>query len=89
MLEVDDSGALTNLHLGGGVCARYQAGGLESLVMAGLRECYEVLDEQRNGAAGDVVPDWVNLGSLISSQGQPNLPTAERDAGDKLDGVCR
>ncbi len=60
MPEVDGYGVLTDLYLEG-IVGRYTASQIETLVMSGLQECYEVLDERRAAAADEAVPEAAEL----------------------------
>lgn len=51
MPEVDGWGAVTDVYLGEGVTQRYSASQLGELIMAGLHECYGVLNDRRRDAA--------------------------------------
>lgn len=51
MPEVDGWGTVTDVYLGEGVTQRYSASQLGDVIMAGLRECYAVLNDRRREAA--------------------------------------
>ncbi|MBS1691251.1 MAG: hypothetical protein JST91_03410 [Actinobacteria bacterium] len=57
MPEVDGWGTVTDVYLGEGVTQRYSAAQLGDVIMAGLHECYAVLNDRRREAARDAAPD--------------------------------
>lgn len=57
MPEVDGWGTVTDVYLGEGVTQRYSASQLGDVIMAGLRECYAVLNDRRREAAREAAPE--------------------------------
>ncbi|EIU51586.1 MULTISPECIES: hypothetical protein [Mycobacteriaceae] len=57
MPEVDGWGTVTDVYLGEGVTQRYSASQLGEVIMAGLRECYAVLNDRRKEAAREAAPE--------------------------------
>lgn len=57
MPEVDGWGTPSDVYFGEGVLERYSAEELQQLIMAGLHECYEVLDDRRREAARLAAPE--------------------------------